>query len=133
MTTEAQAHTAIDTLTSTTLAAYTVLYDGMVDPEVSDGQTPFIRQEVRFATNSQAELTGRCFRRHRGYAIFYIHWRRGTGAAARNTIKTLIERAFVSKNVGGVTFQDSRAVPVNPTENWNILGVQISFYFDEVI
>lgn len=133
MPTEFQVHSGIDALTATTLAGYTVLYDGMIDPDVNKGQNPYIRQEVSFSTNAQAELTDRCFRRHRGYVIFYIHWRRGTGAAARNTIKTLIERAFVSTNVSGATMQDSRTIPVGSTDTWNILGVRISFYFDEVI
>lgn len=132
MATESQVHSAIDALTASTLSGYAVLYGGMEDPGLSLGTDPYIRQSVQFQSNDQAELTGRCFRRHRGYVIFYIHWRKDTGDASRNTIKTLIERAFVSTNVGGATMQNSRIIPVSPTDHWNILGVQVSFYFDEV-
>ena len=51
----------------------------------------------------------------------------------RNQLQTLIENAFVCTTVAGATMQNARTVPVGTTENWEILGVQVQFYFDEVI
>lgn len=132
MPTLSQVHQAIDDQTAITLAGIPLLYGSMIDPGISEGTATWVRQNVQFQSNSQRELT-KCFRRHRGYVIFYVHWRRGTGDNTRNLIQTSITKDFCSTTIGGATFQDSRSIPVRGTENWEILGIQVPFYFDEVI
>lgn len=132
MTMMSDVHQAIDGLTATTLFDTPVLYGRMPEQGLSRGTAPYVRQQVVFAKNAQAELTNRCFRRHTGYVLFYLHWRGATGDAARNLLQDRIEKAFASRLVGGATLQDVRTVSVAETENWSIVGLQIPFYFDEV-
>lgn len=125
-------HEAIDQLTRDTFPDVKVVYGNETEKEASQNKQPYLRQKVVFTHNNQAELTDRCFRRKLGYVLFHIHYPKGSGDAARNLLQPRIEGAFASRAVGAATMKDARLVSVAATENWELVTLQIPFYFDEV-
>lgn len=133
MSTRAEVRNGFDALTASTLSAspaVAVLYGNQYDARLSEGSAPYIKQRVFFSSDDQASLGDQGFRRHKGYVLFLIFVRKGSGDLARDDILDRLSAAFASKFVGPATTLDPQMVVSSQSENWDVTGMQIPFYFD---
>lgn len=106
------------------------LFGNQVNVAISEGTAPWVKQSVNFLTDKQAELGNSCFRRVRGYVLFFVYVRVGTGNYHRNVITDRIIAGFASRNIGPATTLDAQMIPSPSTENWAVTAIQIPFYYD---
>lgn len=132
MPTKSQVHTALDNLTTSVFSGYTIIFSNQENHSPSEGILPYIKQKVSFNSYVPTSLgVDTCKqRRVRGYILFIIHSRVGSGEAQRNAIESLIDSNFTVRVIGGATMEGSRKVSELVTEGWSIVGVQVPFFFD---
>lgn len=137
MTDRATVRNAVDQLTIETFQTVTppsvqvpVVFGNQTNTTLSQGTAPFLRQRVSFTLDNQRDLGNLCSRRIRGYILFTIHIRKGTGDAVRDDLIDRVTRAFRSRYIGPATTLDPQMVLSGESENWAVTGVQIPFFFD---
>jgi hypothetical protein len=131
MPTQTQINIAINAHTEAVRGVIPCIYDNVDNATLAEGSVSFIKQNVRFLTDKQNELGNTASRRIDGIVLIIIHVRKGTGTAERDAIYDAVVKSFRSLKVGGATFLDPKQVAAGNSENWNLTGWQIPFFFFE--
>lgn len=126
-------HKAIDAFTKTLVDSYSIpcVFGNQDDTTLSNGTVSFVKQRVQFLKDCQNELGDTTSRRIDGVVVIIIHVRKGQGDADRDSIRLNVVKSFRSRVIGGATFLDPKAVAAGNTENWNLTGWQIPFFYYE--
>ena len=132
MPTPEQVHIAIDSRMAAEFVDVPVLYSNQLDTVPSQGQTPYIKQNVRFNEAKQFELGRTTSKREYGALVFIIHVRVDTGTLARDRLYRRMVDLFRSQLVGGATFLNVQPLMEGRNENWFMSGHQIPFYFNSI-
>lgn len=131
MATQKAVHIAIDQFLVAQLAGVPCVFDNQDDTELSKGTVSFIKQKVHFKNDKQHELGNVTSRKIDGIVVIILNIRKGAGAADRDDLYNNVVKSFRSQIIGGATFLDPQAVASGNTDNWNLTGWQIPFYFYE--
>lgn len=124
-------HAAIDQFTQTNLGSIPGVFDNMDETQLSNGTVSYIKQKVQYTKDAQYQLGDIGSRRHDGHVVIILYIRKGTGAADRYMLYNAAVKPFRSQVISGATFLDPHQVANGKTENWDLSGWQIPFYFYE--
>jgi hypothetical protein len=125
----AQVHTILDLRTQSVLVGELCLYDNMKDTSYSTGNLPYVKQSVHFNSSNLVELGRPTRKKEEGTLVFEIHYRSGTGSAARNALLQKIKDGFSPGALGGVTLLSVQSLGDRGALNWVIDAHMIPFYF----
>jgi len=132
MYTEEQIHISIDQHTAAQFPAMPIVFDNQDDTAASQGAVPWLKQKVVFKTANQIILGNTTPFRGTGAVVFIIYVRKGTGTSDRDKLHQRVIDSFRSQQIGGATFLNAQLLNRGESENWQLIGLQIPFFFNSL-